>query len=129
MEAAPSGRALPDCSLKQQHQWSLSLPLRSCLCSCISSVVIGLCKRLIWLQPPLQGEAFFRGVAAERFCVRNSGANAVVEGVGDHACEYMTVRAHCKMFLTLGMAERCRLSIVWRSRSCRRLLGVAGYDK
>ena len=37
-----------------------------------------------------QGEAFFRGVAAERFCVRNSGAAAVVEGVGDHACEYMT---------------------------------------
>jgi len=36
------------------------------------------------------GEAFFRGVAAERFCVRNSGACAVVEGVGDHGCEYMT---------------------------------------
>ena len=36
------------------------------------------------------GEAFFRGVAAERFCVRNSGASAVVEGVGDHGCEYMT---------------------------------------
>jgi len=36
------------------------------------------------------GEAFFRGVAAERFCVRNSGATAVVEGVGDHGCEYMT---------------------------------------
>jgi hypothetical protein len=36
------------------------------------------------------GEAFFRGVAAERFCVRNSGAVAVVEGVGDHCCEYMT---------------------------------------
>ena len=37
-----------------------------------------------------EGEAFFRGVAAERFCVRNSGAHAVVEGVGDHGCEYMT---------------------------------------
>jgi glutamate synthase (NADPH) large chain len=36
------------------------------------------------------GEAFFRGRAAERFCVRNSGANAVVEGLGDHGCEYMT---------------------------------------
>ncbi len=36
------------------------------------------------------GEAYFRGVAAERFCVRNSGARAVVEGVGDHGCEYMT---------------------------------------
>jgi glutamate synthase (ferredoxin) len=36
------------------------------------------------------GEAFFRGMAGERFAVRNSGASAVVEGVGDHACEYMT---------------------------------------
>jgi glutamate synthase (NADPH/NADH) large chain len=36
------------------------------------------------------GDCYFRGIAAERFCVRNSGANAVVEGVGDHACEYMT---------------------------------------
>ncbi len=36
------------------------------------------------------GEAFFRGVAGERFAVRNSGAMAVVEGVGDHGCEYMT---------------------------------------
>ena len=36
------------------------------------------------------GEAYFHGVAGERFCVRNSGANAVVEGVGDHGCEYMT---------------------------------------
>ena len=36
------------------------------------------------------GEAYFRGVAAERFCVRNSGAHAVIEGVGDHGCEYMT---------------------------------------
>ena len=36
------------------------------------------------------GEAYFRGIAGERFCVRNSGANAVVEGVGDHGCEYMT---------------------------------------
>lgn len=36
------------------------------------------------------GDAYFRGVAAERFCVRNSGARTVVEGVGDHGCEYMT---------------------------------------
>jgi glutamate synthase domain-containing protein 2/glutamate synthase domain-containing protein 1/glutamate synthase domain-containing protein 3 len=36
------------------------------------------------------GTAFFNGVAGERFCVRNSGAIAVVEGVGDHGCEYMT---------------------------------------
>jgi glutamate synthase (NADPH) large chain len=36
------------------------------------------------------GEVFIRGQVGERFCVRNSGATAVVEGVGDHACEYMT---------------------------------------
>ncbi|XP_010266511.1 PREDICTED: glutamate synthase 1 [NADH], chloroplastic isoform X1 [Nelumbo nucifera] len=36
------------------------------------------------------GEGYFNGMAAERFCVRNSGAKAVVEGVGDHGCEYMT---------------------------------------
>jgi glutamate synthase (NADPH/NADH) large chain len=38
----------------------------------------------------IDGEAYFRGVAGERFCVRNSGAAAVVEGTGDHGCEYMT---------------------------------------
>ena len=37
-----------------------------------------------------QGEAYFRGIAGERFCVRNSGVNTVVEGIGDHGCEYMT---------------------------------------
>ncbi len=37
-----------------------------------------------------KGEAYFRGMAGERFCVRNSGAITVVEGVGDHGCEYMT---------------------------------------
>ena len=42
------------------------------------------------LYGAISGEAFFRGRAAERFCVRNSGAVAVVEGVGDHGCEYMT---------------------------------------
>ena len=36
------------------------------------------------------GEVYIRGIAAERFCVRNSGASAVVEGIGDHGCEYMT---------------------------------------
>ena len=38
----------------------------------------------------IDGEAYYRGVAGERFCVRNSGAAAVVEGTGDHGCEYMT---------------------------------------
>ena len=36
------------------------------------------------------GELFIRGKVGERFCVRNSGATAVVEGLGDHGCEYMT---------------------------------------
>jgi glutamate synthase domain-containing protein 2/glutamate synthase domain-containing protein 3 len=38
----------------------------------------------------IEGEAYYRGVAGERFCVRNSGATAVIEGTGDHGCEYMT---------------------------------------
>jgi glutamate synthase (NADPH/NADH) len=50
------------------------------------SIVIG----NVALYGATGGKAFFRGVAAERFCVRNSGAESVVEGVGDHGCEYMT---------------------------------------
>ncbi len=42
------------------------------------------------LYGAIQGECYFRGVAGERFAVRNSGASAVVEGTGDHGCEYMT---------------------------------------
>ncbi len=42
------------------------------------------------LYGAIEGEAYFAGVAGERFAVRNSGATAVVEGVGDHGCEYMT---------------------------------------
>ncbi len=42
------------------------------------------------LYGAIAGEAYFRGVAGERFAVRNSGAQAVIEGVGDHGCEYMT---------------------------------------
>ena len=44
----------------------------------------------VCLYGATSGQCYFRGVAAERFAVRNSGANAVVEGVGDHGCEYMT---------------------------------------
>ncbi|QDV71399.1 Ferredoxin-dependent glutamate synthase 1 [Rosistilla carotiformis] len=44
----------------------------------------------VCLYGATMGEAFFRGRAAERFSVRNSGANTVIEGVGDHGCEYMT---------------------------------------
>lgn len=71
----------------------------------------GLCGGTIIIKPPTEstfeshlnvivgnvclygatsGKAYFRGIAAERFCVRNSGVTAVVEGVGDHGCEYMT---------------------------------------
>jgi len=42
------------------------------------------------LYGAILGEAYFRGIAGERFCVRNSGARTVVEGIGDHGCEYMT---------------------------------------
>jgi len=42
------------------------------------------------LYGAIEGECFFRGVAGERFAVRNSGAIAVIEGAGDHCCEYMT---------------------------------------
>src|SRR5207344_2206738 len=42
------------------------------------------------LYGAIAGEAFFNGVAGERFAVRLSGATAVVEGTGDHGCEYMT---------------------------------------
>ncbi|MGD0015354.1 MAG: glutamate synthase large subunit, partial [Bryobacteraceae bacterium] len=44
----------------------------------------------VCLYGATSGEAFFNGMAGERFCVRNSGATAVVEAVGDHGCEYMT---------------------------------------
>jgi glutamate synthase domain-containing protein 3 len=50
------------------------------------NVVIG----NVALYGATSGEAYFRGLAGERFCVRNSGASAVVEGVGEHGCEYMT---------------------------------------
>jgi glutamate synthase (NADPH/NADH) large chain len=50
------------------------------------NVVIG----NVALYGATSGRAFFRGLAGERFCVRNSGAKAVVEGTGDHGCEYMT---------------------------------------
>jgi glutamate synthase (NADPH/NADH) len=44
----------------------------------------------VCLYGATSGKAFFRGLGAERFCVRNSGVTAVIEGVGDHGCEYMT---------------------------------------
>jgi len=83
------------------------------------------------LYGAVNGEVFFSGVGGERFCVRNSGAIAVVEGVGDHGCEYMTggcvvVLGHTGRNFAAGMSggvayvldedgmfdKRCNLSMV-----------------
>jgi len=93
----------------------------------LDNIIIG----NVVLYGAIMGEAFFRGVAGERFCVRNSGADAVVEGVGDHGCEYMTggtvaVIGETGRNFAAGMsggiayvldergtfAERCNLSMV-----------------
>ena len=61
-------------------------PPRSSLFRSEDNVIVG----NVCLYGATSGKAFIRGISAERFCVRNSGAIAVVEGVGDHGCEYMT---------------------------------------
>jgi glutamate synthase (NADPH/NADH) len=61
-------------------------PPRSAVFKAEENILIG----NVCLYGATSGTCFFRGVAAERFAVRNSGATAVVEGVGDHGCEYMT---------------------------------------
>jgi glutamate synthase domain-containing protein 3 len=61
-------------------------PSRYASYSAARNVVIG----NVALYGATAGEAYFRGFAGERFAVRNSGAHAVVEGIGDHGCEYMT---------------------------------------
>jgi glutamate synthase (NADPH) large chain len=61
-------------------------PPRHCAFAPEENIVVG----NVVLYGATSGEAFIRGVAGERFAVRNSGAVAVVEGVGDHGCEYMT---------------------------------------
>jgi glutamate synthase (ferredoxin) len=61
-------------------------PSRHATFAAENNVIIG----NVALYGATSGEAFVRGVAGERFAVRNSGADAVVEGVGDHGCEYMT---------------------------------------
>lgn len=85
-----------------------------------------------------EGECYFRGVAGERFAVRNSGAVAVVEGVGDHGCEYMTGgvvgrhrqgRRHFAAGMSNGIAyvldeagdfaRRCNMAMVGSNR-CRK---------
>ncbi|KAF2840402.1 glutamate synthase [Patellaria atrata CBS 101060] len=61
-------------------------PPRSAVFKAEENILIG----NVCLYGATKGTCFFRGVAAERFAVRNSGVTAVVEGVGDHGCEYMT---------------------------------------
>jgi glutamate synthase (NADPH/NADH) len=61
-------------------------PPRAAVFKAEENVLIG----NVCLYGATSGTCFFRGIAAERFAVRNSGATAVVEGVGDHGCEYMT---------------------------------------
>src|SRR5438445_548973 len=58
------------------------------------------------------GEAYVRGVAGERFCVRNSGAHAVVEGIGDHGCEYMTGGRVFVLDVDGDFKRRCNLGMV-----------------
>ncbi len=62
------------------------LPPRDCPIAAEDNIIVGNTV----LYGATSGECYFRGVAGERFAVRNSGAVAVVEGVGDHGCEYMT---------------------------------------
>jgi glutamate synthase (NADPH) large chain len=83
------------------------------------------------LYGAIEGECYFRGVAGERFAVRNSGATAVIEGAGDHCCEYMTggvvvVLGHTGRNFAAGMsggvayvldedgslASRCNLAMI-----------------
>ena len=83
------------------------------------------------LYGAIEGECYFRGVAGERFAVRNSGVHAVIEGVGDHGCEYMTggvvtVLGHTGRNFAAGMSggvayvldetgdfeQRCNLAMV-----------------
>jgi glutamate synthase (ferredoxin) len=61
-------------------------PPREATFSAGDNIIVG----NVALYGATRGEVYIRGVAGERFCVRNSGADAVVEGVGDHGCEYMT---------------------------------------
>ena len=65
---------------------SSSIPRRKLSFDRGENIIIG----NVALYGATSGKAFINGVAGERFCVRNSGATAVVEGVGDHGCEYMT---------------------------------------
>ena len=64
------------------------------------------------LYGAIEGECYFRGVAGERFAVRNSGAVAVIEGAGDHCCEYMTGGIAYVLDEDGSFASRCNLAMV-----------------
>ena len=103
------------------------LPPKDCPIVAEDNIIVGNTV----LYGATSGECYFRGVAGERFAVRNSGAVAVVEGVGDHGCEYMTggmviVLGHTGRNFAAGMsggvayvldeddsfAQRCNMSMV-----------------
>ncbi len=94
--SAPSFRAASPCSLEGEANDFVGKglsggrlvvrPPRAATFVAEDNIIIG----NVSLYGATSGEAFVRGVAGERFAVRNSGAQAVVEGVGDHGCEYMT---------------------------------------
>ncbi|MCW5830753.1 MAG: glutamate synthase large subunit [Deltaproteobacteria bacterium] len=83
------------------------------------------------------GEAYFRGVAGERFCVRNSGVSAVIEGVGDHGCEYMT-RGEVVVLGSTGRNFAAGMSggVAWvldeagtfGSRCNQEMVGLSGFE-
>ena len=90
---AQGHHALPDRRRQRLHrQGPVGRPHRRCARASTSAatrrenIIVGNTV----LYGATSGEAFFRGVAGERFAVRLSGATAVVEGTGDHGCEYMT---------------------------------------
>jgi len=79
------------------------------------------------------GEAFFNGVAGERFAVRNSGATAVVEGLGDHGCEYMTkglvvVLGKCGRNFAAGMSGGLAYVLDEQGDFAERRINPAGVD-
>jgi glutamate synthase domain-containing protein 3 len=79
------------------------------------------------------GEAFFNGMAGERFAVRNSGATAVVEGVGDHGCEYMTkglvvVLGKCGRNFAAGMNGGIAYVLDEKGDFASRRCNLAGVD-
>jgi glutamate synthase domain-containing protein 3 len=79
------------------------------------------------------GEAYFNGMAGERFAVRNSGATAVVEGLGDHGCEYMTrgvvvVLGRCGRNFAAGMNGGIAYVLDERGDFAERRCNTAGVD-